>query len=115
MHTSCDDVDDDSDLIDEDPPPSTQRTAGSATLELTDECTPLFISATWRLKITVSDNNGSVVVASSSVSDRPHNEAYKNRWARAYVRQNQLKLRKMGVDVEKAYKDLGGSLDDLDD
>jgi hypothetical protein len=101
------------DLIDEDPPPSTRRTPGSADLEVEDKCEALFISATWTLVAVVKDGGGKVVIEQSTPSSKGHTEAFTKRWVRQLIRVNEERLRRMGVDVEKTYQTWGGVLDDL--
>lgn len=100
-------------LIDEDPPPSTKRMPGSSTFHVEDKITPLFISATWVLTATVKDNNGEIVIHKSSDSPTAHTQSFIKRWARQVIRSNKDQLRKMGVDVEKAYQEWDGEVDDL--
>jgi len=103
------------DLIDEDPPPSTKRMPGSATLEIEDKTIALFLSATWQLTATVKDSNGKVIIAQSTESSSAHSQSFMKRWARQVIRSNQKKLRKMGVDVDAVYPQWGGILDDLEE
>ncbi len=114
MHTQFGELDLD-DLIDEDPPPSTKRMPGSATLEVEDKEEALFISAEWTIKATVKDANGKVIIAQSTTSKKAHTQPFIKRWTRQMIRMNQKKLRKMGVDVEKAYQQWGGLLEDLEE
>lgn len=103
-----------SDMIDEDPPPSTQRAPGVGVLTIDDKCVALFTSATWILTATVKNNNGMVVVQQSTESQKSHTKPFVSRWARQVIRQNQDRLRWLGVDVEQVYITWGGLLSDLD-
>jgi len=104
------------DLIDEDLPPSTVRTPGSATFHVEDKMTALFVSATWQLVATVTDNRGTVTtIAQSTEQPSAHSVAFMQRWARATIRNNKKQLRKMGVDVEATYLKWGGILEDLEE
>lgn len=114
MHTAFGELNLD-DLIDEDPPPSTQRTPGSATLEIEDKMDALFISATWSLIAIARDGRGDTVLAKSTESQKAHSAAFMKRWTRQVIRSNKKKLRKMGVDVEATYLKWGGDLEDLED
>lgn len=113
MHPAVD-VEDNADLIDEDPPPSTIPTAGSADLEVEDHMDALFLSATWTLVARVKDNRGTLVLQRSTESNKAHSEAFKKRWTRQFIRQNKARLRRLGVDVESTYKAWGGILEDLE-
>jgi hypothetical protein len=101
-------------LIDEDPPPSTQRTPGSATLVVDDRYDALFTSATWTLVAKVKNSNGELIIEQSSPTPTSHTASFIRRWARALIRQNKVKLRKMGVDVEQTYLGWGGIVEDLE-
>jgi hypothetical protein len=114
MHTQFGELDLD-DLIDEDPPPSTKRMPGSATFDVEDKMTALFVSATWQLIATVKDKQGDTIIAQSTEMPKAHSDAFMKRWARQVIRSNQKKLRKMGVDVEATYLRWGGILDDLEE
>ena len=104
------------DLIDEDPPPSTVRTPGSAAFHVEDKMTALFVSATWQLVATVKDIKGVVtVIAQSTEQPKAHSAAFLQRWARAAIRNNKRQLRKLGVDVEATYLRYGGDLEDLEE
>ena len=114
MHTAFGELDL-SDLIDEDPPPSTKRMPGSATFEVEDKMSALFYSATWTLVATVSDSRGDVTIAQSTESKKAHSAAFMKRWTRQVIRMNQKRLRKLGVDVEATYLKWGGELEDLEE
>ena len=103
------------DLIDEDPPPSTRRTPGSATFEVEDKMSALFISAEWTLIATVKTNQGDVEITRSTTIGKSHTVPFTKRWARQVIRSNQRKLRKMGVDVDATYLKWGGLLEDLEE
>jgi hypothetical protein len=114
MHTQFGELDLD-DLIDEDPPPSTKRMPGSATFDVEDKMTALFVSATWQLVASYKDASGVTVIAQSTEQPKAHSPAFLKRWGRAVIRQNQKKLRKMGVDVDATYLRFGGILEDLEE
>lgn len=103
------------DLIDEDPPPSTKRNPGSARLDIEDKMVALFTSATWTLMATVIDSRNKTVITQSTDSQKAHTKWFTQRWAREAIRSNQRKLRKMGVDVEATYSLWGGKLEDLEE
>ena len=114
MHTTFGELNLD-DLIDEDPPPSTKRMPGSATFVVEDKMDALFYSATWTLIATVKDSNGEIVIAQSTESKKAHSAGFLKRWARAWIRTHQRRLRKMGVDVDAVYVGYGGMLEDLEE
>jgi|SRR5579863_2392773 len=103
------------DLIDEDPPPSTQRTPGSATFDVEDKMEALFVSAEWTLIATVKNNLGVKEIARSTTVPKAHTAPFTKRWTREVIRSNKKKLRKMGVDVEATYAKWGGKLEDLEE
>lgn len=85
------------------PPP------GSADLIIKDNYEPLFTSATWTLLAIVNKN----IIASTQPSDKPHSDAFIKRWSRHMIRTNYETLKSLGVDIEKAYTELGGSMGDF--
>lgn len=115
-NVGCGDLIDYSDLIDEDPPPSTQRTPGSASLVVHDRCEPLFISATWTLEAHVVRADGThtlIDTSSPSATARTVNEI--KRWSRHLMKRKKSQLWKLGVDVGKAYALCDGDPLDLED
>ena len=115
MHTHFGELDL-GDLIDEDPPPSTQRTPGSGTLVIEDKMTALFTSATWQMVATVRESNGKVTtIDESTEKPQAHSTTYQKMWARQVIRLNQRELRKLGVDVDSVYLRNGGKLEDLEE
>lgn len=104
-----------SDFVDEDPPPSTQRQPGSATLDIEDKMVALFTSAEWTLVATVRDNKGPKELVRSTTTLQSHTQPFVKRWARQTIRSNKDKLRRAGVDVDAAYLGWGGVLADLED
>ena len=115
MSGSADDFDLD-DLIDEDPPPSTQRTPNSGTLVIEEKMTALFTSATWQMTASVKEQNGNVILVDESTEKaKQHSASYQKMWARQVIRLQQKYLRKLGVNVESAYLRYGGKLEDLEE
>lgn len=82
---------------------------GSAMLVIHDKYEPLFTSATWTLEAKVNND----IIASSMSSNKPHSEAFIKRWSRQVIRTNSESLKRLGVDIDKIYVEMGGSLDDL--
>ncbi len=103
------------DLIDEDPPPSTQRTPGSSTLVIEDKMDALFTSAEWTLIATVKQTNGDVIITKSTTVPKAHTLPFTKRWARQVIRSNKKRLRRMGVDVDSVYLKWGDILEDLEE
>lgn len=91
--------------------PETLPTIGSATLTIVDRCDALFYTAEWTVTATVGEKE----LAKSKPTDKSHSEAYIKRWTRQMIRLNKVRLRRLGVDVEKTYVEWGGILEDLDD
>lgn len=95
---------------DEEPPPETLPLAGSANLVILDKYTPLFYTAEWTIVASVGDYQ----ITTSSTTQKPHSSTYIKMWTRQMIRNNKMRLRRLGVDVEKEYVNWGGILDDLD-
>jgi len=96
---------------DDESPPSTKRTPGSAELVVIDKCDALFISAEWTLIASV----GTQEIARSSPIPRSHSNAFMKQWTRYVIRTHKVELRRLGVDVEKTYVKWGGIIQDLND
>lgn len=91
--------------------PPTWPPAGSAVLVVEDKYEPLFISATWSIVAKV----GQVVLARSKPADKAHSPAFVKRWTRQLIRTKYAALRRLGVDADGEYVNLGGDVRDLDD
>jgi hypothetical protein len=103
----------DLDGLEDEEPPSTRRTPGSATLVIEDQMLALFTSAEWTLVGSVRDRSGEIVVQTSTTASQAHTQPFIKRWARQLIRSNSDRLRRMGVDVDSVYVQWGGILDDL--
>jgi len=96
---------------DDEDPPETLPTPGSAHLVIEDKCDALFFSAEWSILATV----GKHVLAKSTPRGSTHMGPFIKRWTRQVIRSNKARLRRLGVDVEATYLSWGGVLEDLDD
>jgi hypothetical protein len=96
---------------DDDDPPETIPTPGSAHLVVEDKCLALFTSAEWALVGTVGSNE----LGRTTNSNTAHSPAYLKRWTRQLIRKNRERLRRLGVDVPKTYLQYGGIVADLED
>jgi hypothetical protein len=102
----------DIDLIsctDDDEEPDTVPLPGTAHLVVEDKCEALFITAEWTVVATV----GAHELGRSTTIKKSHTQPYIKRWARQLIRQNKVRLRRLGVDVDATYLQWGGLLDDL--
>lgn len=91
--------------------PETWPPIGSSILLINKVYEPLFFSATWFLEATIDGER----YFKSIDRDYPYTDGELRQWARALIRQKQFTLKRMGVDVDKAYVWFGGNLIDLKD
>lgn len=105
-----DDADGPNYAIEPEPCEPTWPPAGSAQLEVLDLYQPLFTSATWTVVLKV----GTTTIVASDADDAPHSASVIEWLARAALRSEALRLRRMGVDVRHEYVRLNGNPDDIE-
>lgn len=88
--------------------------AGSATFIFKQTYMPLFTSATWIAQAGVRYLSGvEEIFFESSEKSATLSDAEVLQWSRAVLRTNADYFRMKGVDVNKAYVEIGGRIEDL--
>ena len=77
---------------------------GTARLVIENRCQPLFITIEHTIVASVNGKE----LNRAPVSNQPYEESNKRTWARNFIRGHKKELRKLGVNVDEAYKDWGG-------
>lgn len=83
---------------------------GSSVLTIEIEYKPLFISAYWVIYAKINGH----IVAESDETNVPKTRGELRQWARAFIRQEKMSLRRFGVDVMHVYKQFGGIEQDIE-